>query len=61
MDEGGIAVIEAIRRRLAKIIMLASNDPDEKTKFNAWIVRRFREAWSCDLGSYTSYFVAAEL
>lgn len=28
---GIIAIIEAICRRLAKIIMLASNDPDEKT------------------------------
>jgi len=42
--EGVIVVIEAIRRRLAKITMLASNDPDEKTKFNAWIVRRLRQA-----------------
>jgi hypothetical protein len=39
-----IAVIEANHRRLAKITMLASNDPDKKTKFNAWIVRQFRQA-----------------
>jgi len=51
--EGVIVVIEAIRRRLAKITMLASNDPDKKMKFNAWIVRRLRQAWSWDFGSYT--------
>lgn len=39
-----IVVIEVIRRRLAEITVLASNDPDEKAKFNAWIVKQFRQA-----------------